>query len=103
MIFKAHLYHEGDEQEIVDLLSLIFHDWPHFDLNCSSLEHWIWKYVDNSTKISKVVVAKENGKIVGCHHSGYVNIKSVINFFSVFKPWNLEPIQTIGGRESIEQ
>ncbi len=75
MTFKAELIHEGEEQEIVDLLSVIFHDWPHFDLNCSSLEHWIWKYVDNSTKIRKVVIAKENRKMVGCHHSGYVNIK----------------------------
>ncbi len=75
MGISAHLYQKGEEEELVSLLSTIFHGWPHLDLTHSSLDHWIWKYVDNSTKMSKVVVATENGRIVGCHHSGYVNIK----------------------------
>jgi hypothetical protein len=58
MTFSAQLFQKGDEEEIVTLLSTIFNGWPRFDLNCSPVEHWIWKYVENPTKMNKVVVAR---------------------------------------------
>jgi GNAT superfamily N-acetyltransferase len=62
-------YIPGDEEQIVPLLELVFDKWPHFDLTCSSLDHWKWKYLDNPTKKNKIVVATHKEQIIGCDHA----------------------------------
>ena len=59
-------YRLGEEEEIVELLELVFNGWPQFDLNCASLEHWRWKYLDNPLKMNTVAVEISNNKIIGC-------------------------------------
>jgi hypothetical protein len=44
--FVVRPYQAGDEKEIVELLRMVFDGWPHFDLNCSSVDHWKWKHLD---------------------------------------------------------
>jgi GNAT superfamily N-acetyltransferase len=73
--FYARPYQLGDEERIVDLLQLGFNRWPYFDVPCSPLEHWRWRYVDNPFKRNLVVVAETNDMIVGVNHTYFINTK----------------------------
>ena len=55
---------QGEEQEIVDLLNILFPKWPVVDVN-SSLQHWQWKYWDNPIKKKNCLVAVSQNKIIG--------------------------------------
>jgi hypothetical protein len=68
-------YEKGDEEEIVRLLQTVFVGWPKFDLQCSSLDHWKWKYLDNPLKLNAVALAEYDGKLVGCNHGVYSKLK----------------------------
>lgn len=68
-------YQQGDEEEIVELLELVFDGWPRFDLNCTPLDHWKWKYLDNPFRANHINVAVSDEKIIGCCHSIPKNIK----------------------------
>ena len=67
-------YQEGDEKEIVELLRLAFNGWPNFDLPCTPLEHWQWKYKDNPQNKIIASIAESEGRIVGCHLIRLINI-----------------------------
>ena len=67
--YWARAYEKGDEEQIVDLLVTSFDGWPKFDLQCSSLEHWRWKYLDNPIGPLLVFVVEKGGVIVGSYHS----------------------------------
>jgi hypothetical protein len=60
-------YVKGDEDQIIELLSLVFNGWPRFDLNCTVKEHWTWKMIETPLMVNHVVVAETNGKIIGVH------------------------------------
>lgn len=62
-------YESGDEIEIVPLLQEVFRKWPPFDLDCSPLEHWVWKYRHNPLGPAPVTVACADGGMVACLHS----------------------------------
>jgi len=68
-------YRKGDEEEIVRLLQTVFVGWPKFDLQCSSLDHWKWKYLDNPLKLNAVALAEFDGRLVGCNHGTYSKLK----------------------------
>ena len=68
-------YRPGDEKEIVQLLQLVFNGWPHFDIKCSPLDHWKWKFKDNPLKSSIICVAISNGEIIGCSHKITTRLK----------------------------
>ncbi len=69
-------YKEGDENQIVPLLELVFGQWPRFDLECSKTEHWTWKMKENPTKIIHVQVAEtKEGKIIGVSQGQMKRIK----------------------------
>jgi len=59
----------GEEQSIVRLLIEGFNGWPRFDVSCTSLEHWRWKYLENPLGNSVVQVALCEDKVVGARHS----------------------------------
>lgn len=59
----------------MELLKLVFDGWPHLDLGCSSLDHWMWKHESNPHRASFITVAESGGDIIGCHHSIPVKIK----------------------------
>ena len=61
-------YKHGDEENIVDLLNLVFHEWPHFDLACTSSDHWKWKYLDNPNELKIIAIAELDERIIGCWH-----------------------------------
>ncbi|MBW1800763.1 MAG: GNAT family N-acetyltransferase [Deltaproteobacteria bacterium] len=69
MDYVVRSYQPGDEERILDLLNLVFANWPDFDLGCSSLDHWNWKYFGNPLKTVLISVAVADGKIIGCQHS----------------------------------
>jgi len=73
--YEIRRYHSDDEEEIVQLLNLSFKGWPKFDLNCSPLEHWRWKYQDNPLKMNFITVGTSQNKIIGCDHGTPLKIK----------------------------
>ncbi len=73
--YEVRPFKQGDEREIVELLELVFGGWPSFDLNCSSLEHWRWKYQDNPFGMNQITVGVSNRTIIGCNHSVPLKIK----------------------------
>lgn len=73
--FTIRSYNAGDEQEIVQLLELVFEGWPRINIDSTSLEHWRWKYLDNPLRMSSIVVGESGGSIIGCDHSGYRSVK----------------------------
>jgi len=73
--FEVRPSRHGDEEEIVQLLELVFDGWPHMDLQCSPLEHWMWKHIDNPFKKNIVMVAERNGGIIGTNHTILLKIK----------------------------
>ena len=70
-------YQSGDEREIVELLDMIFGHWPNFDLRCSPLDHWKWKYNDCPIKTSARLddIATSQDRIVGYASALPVKIK----------------------------
>jgi len=73
LIFQ--LFESGDENDLIKLLELSFRGWPKFDLNCSSLDYWRWKHLDNPVEPSIVVLAKKDGQIIGCNHGIPLKLK----------------------------
>ena len=63
---KYAQYEKGDESEIVDLLSHVFGGWPQFDISCTSLDHWRWKYLDNPVGKQSMVICRDRDMVVGC-------------------------------------
>jgi hypothetical protein len=68
-------YQPNDENEIVQLLSRVFHGWPKFDIPCNSVDHWKWKYLENPHGGSAVVVCIDNDRIIACLHSYLIKLK----------------------------
>jgi hypothetical protein len=68
MSYTVHRYQPGDEEEIVDCLVEVFDGWPHFDLRCSPVDHWRWKFIDNPPKLTVATLAKKEREIIGCFH-----------------------------------
>lgn len=66
--FTIRNYEPGDEHGLVELLQLVFNGWPHFDIPCTSLEHWKWKYLDNPYKKRTIPIAIIGDKVVGSNH-----------------------------------
>jgi len=73
--FTIRPYRPGDEEQIVELLEIVFEGWPHFDLGCSPLDHWIWKFKDNPLHMNLIILAEAGGKIIGCDHAFITRIK----------------------------
>ena len=62
-------YKPGDENKIVKLLDNTFHGWPRFDIECSQVDHWRWKYLDNPIHKMSVFTAYLEDQLVGVNHS----------------------------------
>ena len=61
--------------DVVELLSLVFHGWPDYNIDCAPLEHWKWKYLENPIHRGFISVCKADDKVVGCFHTIPMNIK----------------------------
>jgi len=68
-------YLPGDDEGIVEVLRAAFEGWPFYDLDCTTVEHWQWLYLENPRKILAVGVAELNGRIIGTGHSVPLMIK----------------------------
>jgi len=64
MEFKLRKYKQGDEDQIVPLLTQVFEKWPQFDLDASSLDHWRWKYLKDTNNVN-IYLAEKNSLIIG--------------------------------------
>ena len=70
---EYRFYKEGGEEELVNLLIEVFDGWPKFNLNCSTLDHWNWKFIDNPLG-SIIVLALDEGRIIGFIKSLYKQV-----------------------------
>lgn len=71
-VYSIRPFQSEDEEKIVSLLTLTFKGWPHFDLPCSPLDHWKWKFMSG---VNTIIVAESDGRIIGCDHGLFTNIK----------------------------
>jgi hypothetical protein len=62
-------YEPGDDEGIVNTLELAFNGWPKFDLSCTPLEHWRWKFLSCPIEPRMIVVAEKDDEIAGVSHS----------------------------------
>lgn len=70
----VRLYLSGDEEGIVEVLERGFNGWPPFDITCSKVEHWKWKYLESPGAGKNYLrVATFDEKIIGTNF-GY-NLK----------------------------
>jgi len=68
-------FQTGDESNIVSLLQFVFTEWPHQDLESSSLEHWKWKYLANPIGAHYSFVSLVNAHVIGCIHAYPMRLK----------------------------
>jgi GNAT superfamily N-acetyltransferase len=68
-------YREGDEEQIVKLLTTCFKDWPGINLEKSPLDHWYWKYSETKTIPQLVAIALHNHRVIGVNHSYLKHVK----------------------------
>jgi hypothetical protein len=68
-------YRLGDEEQIVQLLELVFDGWPKHDLQATAVDHWRWKYLDFPLKNNITIVSESNDKIIGATHGIFLRIK----------------------------
>jgi hypothetical protein len=73
--YSTRGYQKGDEKQIVDCLEDAFKGWPKFDLKCTPLEHWEWKYQENYVNKKIIVVSEIDGKIIGVNHVAPQRVK----------------------------
>lgn len=76
--YEVRFYHPGEEEKIVDLLSLAFTEWK--ARKSSALDHWRWMYQDNPFGPCNVAVVIYNNQIVGVSHDlhFYTKIGNII-------------------------
>jgi len=66
---KIRPYSVGDDEKIVQLLEHSFDGWPKFDLNCTPLDHWLWKFTNNPLKTDAICLGIIEDEIRGCAHT----------------------------------
>jgi GNAT superfamily N-acetyltransferase len=69
-------FNNGDEEKITLLLDIAFDGWPGLDLDCTSLDHWFWKFRAPAENKNTVVVAESpDGEIIGVNQAQLKNTK----------------------------
>ncbi|MFH0861288.1 MAG: GNAT family N-acetyltransferase [Candidatus Altiarchaeota archaeon] len=64
-------YREGDETQILDLFRLVFN-------KSKTIQEWRWEFLDGPYGPAYILIAEDNGRIVG------VNI-GILNYFKIFE------------------
>ncbi len=72
---KLRFYRDRDEEQLVPLLQDGFGGWPQFDIDCTPLDHWNWKFVDNPNRGISIVMGSVDEKIVCCLHDSPRKLK----------------------------
>ncbi|EMR73716.1 hypothetical protein MCGE09_00487 [Thaumarchaeota archaeon SCGC AB-539-E09] len=73
--YHVRPYQPGEEERLVELLNFSFNGWPQFDLDCSPVEHWKWKFLENPLGLHSIVVAEIDDKIIGLGGEFYQYVK----------------------------
>ena len=66
---------QGDEYEVIELLTHVFSKWPNYETCSNKIDFWKWKYRDNPLKKEYIVVGKIEDKIVSCFHRMPYDVK----------------------------
>lgn len=73
--YTVRPYQFGDEDGILKLLELVFDGWPRYDIGCSSLDHWKWKYLDNPSRKNFIILGVSGDQVIGVNHAIHLRIK----------------------------
>jgi len=65
--YTVEPYQQGDENQIVSV-------WPYFDIECSPIDHWKWKYLDNPDYENMLLHVKYGDRIVAVGHNLLCNV-----------------------------
>jgi hypothetical protein len=52
-----------------------FDGWPRFDIPCTPLEHWKWKFLDNPVKLNTIALSLHEKNIIGIDHGFLLKVK----------------------------
>jgi hypothetical protein len=75
-VYSVREYQEGDDEQIVSLLDMVFDGWPKYDLSVPNLDHWKWKYKQRKWIDCSIAVGINKEKeIVGCSHNPFYQVK----------------------------
>jgi hypothetical protein len=66
-------YEPGDEEHIVRVPDNSFGGWPKFPVD--KIDYWNWKYLDNPNWVKNISIALDQGEIIGCKHSVFLQLK----------------------------
>ena len=79
--FTNRSYESGDEEKIIELLSIIFDGWPHLKLSYSKKDYWRWKILGAPSGLNQVGLAFNGDQLIGCNHAYYMDIKIGENIY----------------------
>jgi len=74
-VYDLRSYKLHDEEKAVPLLEIVYNKWPHFDLRCTSREHYTWKYLDTPYNYKCIVYATDGDEIIGSCHTIVKRVK----------------------------
>jgi GNAT superfamily N-acetyltransferase len=72
--YEARPYQPGDELQIVSLLKSAYQKWPFFDIDCSPVDHWKWRYDNTPQHQNLISLIQYNDKIVASGHNILNNV-----------------------------
>lgn len=73
--YEVRLMREEDAPKIIELLNIVFDDWPDKDLDVPKLEHYKWKYMTRKNQDNLSAIIKKDDKIIGSNHGFPINVK----------------------------
>lgn len=68
---KIRPFENEDVSQLVELLDIVFENWPHYNINGTPEEFWRWKYLENPILESSIMLGVDDESIIGCHHILY--------------------------------
>ena len=71
---KIRGWNAGDEKKIIELLDIVFNNWPHLDLECSKMDHFNWKF-SNPLSRETTALATDGDRIVGTFLTTFCHLK----------------------------
>ena len=67
--YETRLYQPNDELQIAPLLKSAYGHWPFFDIKCSPVDHWRWKYIDSPHHKNLLIEILHENEIIASSHN----------------------------------
>ncbi len=73
--YEVRLLQKKDVTSVIELLNLVFQDWPDKDLSVTKKDHYYWKYFSRPENDNLNSMAVIDDKVIGCNHGFPAKIK----------------------------